>query len=69
MIILSMPALNAIQKLPSMILSEEKTLIITKPNFALKGKHNNVDCFKCHKDSKNPETVFTDRLGLLKMIV
>jgi len=37
-----------------------------KTNFALKGKHNNVDCFKCHKDSKNPETIFTDRLGVVE---
>mgnify|MGYP001183618111 CR=1 FL=1 len=35
-----------------------------KTNFALKGKHNNVDCFKCHKNTMNPATIFVDLLAV-----
>lgn len=29
-------------------------------NFELKGKHNEVSCFDCHKESSNPSLVFQD---------
>ncbi len=30
-------------------------------NFTLKGKHQQIDCFSCHKKTTNPKLVFQDR--------
>lgn len=32
--------------------------------FNLKGKHKNIDCFECHKESNNPLLVFQDHLSI-----
>ena len=32
--------------------------------FALKGAHNNVNCFDCHQPDSNPMSVFQDQLGV-----
>lgn len=33
-------------------------------NFTLKGKHKEVDCFKCHKQTNDPKTVFRDKKAI-----
>ena len=33
-------------------------------DFTLKGKHQDVDCFACHKETDNPLLVFQDKLGI-----
>ncbi|HNS11452.1 MAG TPA: hypothetical protein PKM97_02470 [Bacteroidia bacterium] len=35
-----------------------------KTNFTLKGKHNNLDCFKCHKNTMDPATIFNDLIAV-----
>jgi hypothetical protein len=35
-----------------------------KTNFDLKGKHNTVDCFQCHKETDRPLMVFQDNLRI-----
>ena len=34
--------------------------------FILKGKHQNLDCFSCHKSTSGPVDIFQDRLGILE---
>ena len=42
----------------------KKSFDHNKTKFALKGKHNSVDCFSCHKKTSEPLNVFQDRLGV-----
>ena len=32
--------------------------------FTLKGKHKKIDCFDCHKNTKDPKQIFQDQLGV-----
>lgn len=34
-----------------------------KTGFSLKGKHQNLDCFKCHKNTVDPASIFNDLIA------
>jgi hypothetical protein len=46
------------------IFNGQKTFNHNDTNFTLKGKHADVDCFKCHKQSTDSKLVFQDNLTL-----